>query len=116
LSQNKYDITDFTFICTDKIRVGYRKYRKFKPSESGIYYNRRSVIVHPKHVKNLGFWVHEFTESAIINVLRRWKKPFLKTVKFEGYKPTTIAHFISPYGANNKRNLFPQKSRREPKW
>ena len=87
-----------------------------KPSESGIYYNFNELRVHKKFINNCGFWVHELTEATITQVLCDWGIEWRNSLKFKGFKPTSITHLISPFGENNGRNLNPQVTNRLPKW
>lgn len=83
--------------------------------ESGFSFLREQCRVNPEYIENLSFWIHEFTEISILRILNRWKKkPFHVFVEFEGYKRTTIPHFISLYGEHNGRNLSP--STKECRW
>lgn len=93
------------------------KYNKTaKPLESGISFLLNKVLVADYYSEDCGFWIHEFTELAIIRILNNWGKNWKKFIGFKGFKPAKIAHFISPYGLNNSRCLEPQKSRKDPKW
>jgi len=100
------DPTRFNFVCRKDI----------KAEESCICYITNEIIVSSDLVENCGFWVHEFTEAKIIQILVRWRKPWNKLVRFDGFKTTIIPHIISPHGMDNGRNLFPQKNKNKPEW
>ena len=95
--------------CKNHIRPVY-------PSEEGIYYAVERIEISPVHAQDLGTFIHEFSEAAIIQIFRRWHKDWNKDVQFDGYKGTYIAHFISCYGDNNGRCLNPATLYNKPKW
>jgi hypothetical protein len=95
--------------CKDHIRPVY-------PSEEGIYYPIERIEISPKHAEDLGTYIHEFTEHAIIHIFLHWGKDWNHGVKFEGYKSTYIVHFITPWGVPNGRSLFPATRKNRPKW
>lgn len=95
--------------CKNHIRPVY-------PSEEGIYYPTERVEISPKHAEDLGTYIHEFNEDAIIRIFRRWRKDWNKDVHFEGYNRTYISHFITPYGTANGRSLFPVTRRNRANW
>jgi hypothetical protein len=98
-------------ICQDNVRPVY-------PSEEGIYYPTEMIEISPRHVYDLGTYIHEFTEASIIQVLRRFRINWHSFVEFknEGLKSTYLTHVISPYGANNETCLEPSTHRHRPKW
>jgi hypothetical protein len=90
--------------------------RPVYPSEEGIYYPTERIEISLEHVEDLGTFIHEFTEDAIIRVLRRNHKDWNRGVKFEDYNSTYIVHFISLWGANNNTCLEPITRKNRPKW
>ena len=87
-------------------------------NDSYVDFRTSEFIVHPNVIENCGFWVHEFSEIALIQLLNStWlRKPWMRTLKFDGFRATTIAHLITPFGMKNNRNLFPQQSKNDPEW
>lgn len=130
--QNKYDILKFTFAvihechewkwgicahcrsrhkCIDHFRPVY-------PSEEGIYYPTERIEISPKHIQDLGTYVHEFTEASIVQIMRRFRKNWHSFVEFKGagLESTYVVHVISPYGANNSTCIEPATKKHRPKW
>lgn len=101
-----FNAYDFAFFCDEEA----------KPSESCMHIGSRVFIVSPKLMENCGFWCHEFSELTLIEVFERWNQNWQKFVKFKGFKKTSPVHLISPFGMNNGRSLFPQKSKKIPKF
>jgi hypothetical protein len=99
------------FKCVDHIRPVY-------PSEQGVYFPTERIEVSFQHAIDLDFYVHEFTEASIIQILKRYHKDWYATVKFEkpGYQRTYIVHFISLWGFNNNTCLEPVTRKNRPKW
>ena len=97
--------------CKKHIRHVYR-------SEEGIYYPTERFEISPKHAEDLGTYVHEFTEHYIIQVLRRYRINWHKSVTFkkDNINRTYVVHVISPYGANNGTCIDPSTHRNRPKW
>ena len=104
--KNCYDMTQYEFYCTTEIN----------PPASGEHWASWTCLVAPQLVGNCGFWVHEFTEMSIIQILNRWQMPWRNRIEFAGFKRATVCHLIAPFGVNNGRSLFPQVSKRIPKW
>ncbi len=97
--------------------AGFFVYEKTKkPSDSGISFLHNKIFVADCYMENCGFWIHELTELSIIRVLNRLRIKRQKLICWKGYKPATIAHFISDFGLDNQRCLNPQKNRRIPEW
>ena len=129
-TRNKYNILSFQFACYHECHEG--KWGKCKhcisrtrcvntvrpvyPSEQGIYYPTERIEIALKTVEDLGFYVHEFTEAAIVQVMLKFRKDWHRFVEFKGYKSTYVTHFISMYGANNQTCLEPVTKRNRPKW
>lgn len=95
--------------CNDHIRPVY-------PSEEGIYYPIERIEISPQHATDLGFYIHEFTETSIIQILRKFRVNWHKDVHFKGYGDTYISHFITPWGTANGRSLFPVTRKNKPTW
>jgi hypothetical protein len=95
--------------CVDHIRPVYL-------SEEGIYHPTEKVEISLQHFQDLGFYVHEFTETSISDILRRFRKDWNASVKFKGYGDTYITHFISLYGNNHGRCLSPVTRYNLPRW
>jgi hypothetical protein len=95
--------------CKDHVRPVY-------PSEEGISYPTEEVEISLAHSQDLGTYVHEFTETTVIQIMNRWRKYWYAGVQFKGYGDTYIAHFICPYGTNNGRCLEPVTKRNRPRW
>jgi hypothetical protein len=102
------DSTKFNFTCDDTI----------KENGSYVHYGENRIIIHPKQIENMGFWVHELTEVTIIKILNSnsFRKPWRRTLYFKDYNPCRISHLISMYGLNNGRNLEPQIDENIPEW
>jgi hypothetical protein len=64
----------------------------------------------------LGTYIHEFTEAAIIRILRRYGVDWNAAVKFDGLKTTYAVHVISLYGFNNNTCLEPATRKNRAKW
>lgn len=64
-------------------------------------------------VENERFYAHEFSEIAIMGAIKKCTKKWNKTIKFKGFAPTYMGHFIAPYGHPNKRTLHPDVSIRK---
>lgn len=58
-------------------------------------------------VDNINFYTHEFSEIAILGVIRKCTRKWRGTVKFKYFAPTDISHLLSPFGYPNKRTLHP---------
>lgn len=126
-----YDVRDYQFICLHECYewhssqkcVHCRSQNKcvdhIRPvylSEEGIYHPTEKVEIAPQHIQDLGTYIHEFTETSISDVLRRFKKDWNASVKFDGYRETYITHFISVWGANNNTCLEPCTKQNRPRW
>lgn len=85
-------------------------------SESGIYYPMKEIRVHPKWAKNLGFWIHEFSEVAIIEILEEFNYNWNAKFHPKGFNSTFIAHFITPLGENNGCSLDPVTRKNIARW
>ena len=111
--ENEHDIWGFEFTC---IHEWKGKIRKVTDGSSGIYYPTEEILVSQKWIENLGFYVHEFTEAAIIQVFDRLKFDYMAKVHYKGYKSTYIAHFISLFGENNGCCLEPATKKYTTRW
>jgi hypothetical protein len=129
-TRNKYNILSFSFVCFHECHEGkwgkcphcisrtkcVDNVRPVYPSEQGIYYPIERIEVAPKCAEDLGLYVHEFTEAAIIQIMLKFRKDWHRFVEFKGYKSTYVTHFISEYGANNQTCLEPATRSHKPKW
>lgn len=104
--QKCYDIFYYEFFCSKDI----------KPTDAGQHFSSWVCLVAPSLLNNCGFWLHEFTEMTLAQILERWGLPWQNRIEFKGYKSATICHFIALSGLNNGRNLNPQLSKKNPKW
>lgn len=85
-------------------------------TEEGISYPTHEIEVSFVHSQDLGTYVHEFTEDAVIAFLKSMRKDWYTAVKYKGYGETYIAHFICQWGANNGKCLDPCTKRNKPRW
>lgn len=110
-----HNILTFKFVCIHEWKGVIRPVYK---SESGIFYPIEEIRIAPEWVENLGFWIHEFGEVALIQVLDKMGIDYHTKVHFEkqGFKSTYLAHFISPYGSNNNCCLEPSIRKNYPRW
>lgn len=113
MTKRSRDIHGFKITC---IHSWHGVERHVYESESGIYYPVEQIRAAPKFAKNLGFWLHEFTEAAIIEVLEREGYDWNAKFHPKGFKSTFIAHFITPLGANNGCTIDPATRTNRPKW
>jgi len=98
--------------------------------DSGIYFGIREIRVHYKKAKNLAFWIHEFTEVSMLELIERVNSQDnlgektkwgmigieMNPVQFRGYKKSRIAHFISPYGIGEEYCLDTLTKENKPTW
>jgi len=107
------DIHDFKYTC----RHIWKNIDRFVyESESGVYFPIKEIRVAPVFAKSLGFWIHEFSECAIIEILDKWDFDWNAKFKPKGFGSTFIAHFITPLGENNGLTLDPALRTNRPKW
>ncbi len=64
-------------------------------------------------VDNEKFYVHEFSEMAILGAIRKCTRKWHGTVKYKGFAATNVAHLVAPYGHPNKRTLHPDVNPRK---
>jgi hypothetical protein len=128
--RTNYDILKFKFTCFHECHewqwgtcihcrsrnVCQDHFRPVYPSEEGIYYPTEKIEISPKHIQDLGTYVHEFTEASIIQILKHFRKNWHKDVELQGYKRTYIVHLISIWGANNNTCLEPVTKKHKPRW
>jgi hypothetical protein len=113
MKKENRDIRTFKFTCVHDWRG---QVSKVTDGCSGIYYPMEEIRVSPKWVENLGFWVHEFAEAALIEVLTKMKYDYHVKVQYAEFKSTYIAHFITPLGGNNGCNLEPATKKNTIRW
>lgn len=102
-----FDGLDYTFFCSKDI----------KPlSRSGIWFSSQVIVFHENYLERCSFWVHEFTELAVVKLLDAVGINWRKEIKMAGFKSTTISHLISPMGARNKRCLIPETQKSKTIW
>ena len=108
----EHDILSFSFSCISD----YGGRHLITNGDSGIYYPISEIRISPQYVENLGFYVHEFSEASIIQLLIEWGFDYHSKVEFKGFKSTYIAHFITPFGTNNGCNLRPATKKDTARW
>jgi len=113
MKKRNHDIWGFKITCIHEWK-GVK--RHVYESEAGIYYPINEIRVAPIFAKNLGFWIHEFSEAAIVETLDKVGYDWNARFHPKGFKSTFIAHFITPLGENNGCTLDPATRTNRPKW
>ena len=71
-------------------------------------------VTKEKYIDDINFYVHEFSEMALLAAIRKCTYKYRKSVTFKHFASTDMAHFIALYGYPNKRTLCPDSTIRKP--
>jgi len=67
-------------------------------------------VTREKYSDNINFYVHEFSEIAILGAIRKCTRRWRKMVKYEGFSKADVSHLISPFAYPNKCCIFPDQT------
>lgn len=79
-----YDATEYVFLSS----------KKFKSRDSRFHFSSATALICPEDINDLGFWIHEFTEMALIKLLDSWEEPWRNCILFEKCEQR-IPHIIA---------------------
>ena len=70
-------------------------------------------ITESEYIESFEFYVHEFTEIALLSAIKRCTRKWMWYVRFKGFKASRVAHLVSPFGFPNRLTLFPDPTIRK---